>query len=235
MKILSLALLLAATVHATNIDIQWSIQSYEDVTVQVGDTITFTWETGHNVQIYPSGSCDAAGAILVGDTPPVVYTFAEEDVDQELFFTCSIDGHCDAGQHITVEVTAATGSEAPTGVPGEPESGSIAPTAVPVETGSESAAPTAVPGAASDSAVPTAVPGADGAATASLAPSAVLGTGTDSTAPSSGPGAASGSESPSIEDGSGTQAPTASGSVRMMTLGASIASTASALACLILY
>ena len=113
------------TVQAANIDIQWSIQAYDDVTAQVGDTITFTWSSGHNVYIQPSGTCQADGAILVGETPPAIYTFSAEDLGQDLFFVCGVAGHCDAGQTITVSVTDATGTEdIPTPAPMEAEGGS---------------------------------------------------------------------------------------------------------------
>ena len=156
-----LALLLSGTAHAANIDIQWTIQQYEDTTAQVGDTITFTWASGHNVYIHPSGSCDTGGAILVGETSPATYTFTADDVDEDLFFVCAIAGHCDAGQTITVSVTdaavdpaitdsvapssvpvVASGSATPTEIPVEGESGSVAPTALVAEGETGSVAPT---------------------------------------------------------------------------------------------
>lgn len=93
-------------VLADDIDIAWAIQPYEDETASPGDTITFTF-AGHNVFIHPSGDCTEDGAITVGLTSPATYTFTEADVGSSLFFACDIGGHCESGQHITVNVVAA--------------------------------------------------------------------------------------------------------------------------------
>eukprot|EP01083_Nonionella_stella_P218987 784813_1 len=75
---------------ASTIPVDWFIPNdnddgYEDINVQVGDTINFTW-TGnfpHNVFIHPSQGCSEDGAIVVGSTSnngDSSYTFQSSDV-----------------------------------------------------------------------------------------------------------------------------------------------------------
>jgi hypothetical protein len=187
-------LLLSVTVQAANINIQWSVQTYQDITAQVGDTITFTWGSGHSVYINPSGSCDTQGAILVGDTPPAVYTFTADDANKDLFFACGVPGHCAAGQSITVAVAAA---------------GVSAPSSAPVAS-STSAAPTvSVAGGANSTAVPTGTVGG-GMVTPAPTPfetsnETVTGTEPTTTAPMEGENSTT--MAPSSGGGSGTEAP----------------------------
>ena len=71
-------------------------------TAQVGDTISFSgWDTGHNVYIHPTNSCDLDGAIFVGDTSPASYTFTDADGGKDIFFACDIGGgsHCQNGKY----------------------------------------------------------------------------------------------------------------------------------------
>ena len=142
-----LALLLSSSAQAANIDIQWSIQEYADTTAQVGDTIPLTWDTLHNIYIHPSGTCDETGAIIIGETSPVTYTFTADDANEDLIFICGIPGHCDAGQTITVSVTeagdaATTESLEPSSVPMVSES--LEPSAVVAEGVDSSAVPSSV-------------------------------------------------------------------------------------------
>ena len=209
-KILA-SLLLLGTVQAANIDIQWSIQDYEDITAQVGDTITFTWASGHNVYIHPTGTCDPEGAILVGETSPATYTFTADNVDEDLFFVCAISGHCDAGQTITVSVTDAGGA---TGEVSPPSS-------VPLVSGS-GAPSVLLPDGETGSAVPTALVVEGEVATPAPTPfqtSNETATGTESptTAPmEDGSASIIPSLGPSTLGGSGTQAPTGSSSAPMI-------------------
>jgi plastocyanin len=99
-------------VLAEDIEIAWSIRAYPNESAQVGDTITFTWASGHNVNIHPTGTCTETGAMSVGTTSPATYTFAEADVGQDLFFACDVGSHCEFEQHVTVSVTA---GDSPTG------------------------------------------------------------------------------------------------------------------------
>jgi hypothetical protein len=102
----SLLIFIARFSGAVDIPIEWTIQDYEPITAQSGDTITFTWEGSHNAFIHPTGTCDGEGAIEVGSTSPAQYTFTDADVGTSLFFACQVGGHCDAGQQIIVDVQA---------------------------------------------------------------------------------------------------------------------------------
>jgi hypothetical protein len=86
---------------STNYPIDWIITSYEAMQVSVGDTITFTYSSSHNVYLHPSGSCDQNNAELVGDTDAgsVTYTF---DAAGTYTFACNVGSHCNQGQIITV-------------------------------------------------------------------------------------------------------------------------------------
>ena len=193
-----LALLLSSTAQAANIDIQWAIQSYPSTTAQVGDNITFTWGSGHTVNIYPSGTCDSQGAILISETPPATYTFTAADVNKDLFFACGVSGHCDAGQHITVSVVGnGTGSS---------NGATITPSSVPMVSGS--GAPTAI-FMENLSAAPTVLVGEGGVVTPAPTPldsgNETFGNETEmpSTSPMQG-----GTMGPSAVGGTGTQSPT---------------------------
>ena len=143
-----LALVLSSFAQAANIDIQWATHTYPDTTAQVGDTITFTWSSTHNVNIHPSGTCDdSTGAILVGETSPVTYTFTANDANKDLFFICGIPGHCDAGQSITVSVSDGSG--------GGTTAGPVEPSSVPMVSGSLAPSAVVTGGSASGSVVPT--------------------------------------------------------------------------------
>jgi plastocyanin len=74
----------------------------KEVNANVGDSIVFKWNTGHNVYIHPAMSCALDGAIFVGDTSPTEYTFTDADGSIEgtdMFFGCDIGNgaHCRAG------------------------------------------------------------------------------------------------------------------------------------------
>ena len=74
----------------------------KEVEANVGDTIIFKWNTGHNVYIHPTMDCGLDGQIFVGDRSPTEYTFTDADGSLEgtnMFFACDIGngGHCRAG------------------------------------------------------------------------------------------------------------------------------------------
>jgi plastocyanin len=80
------------------------------LTANVGDTITFGWNTGHNVYIHPTMDCELDGVIFVGDTSPTSYTFTDADADADadgtdMFFACDIGSglHCKNGKYSTVQ------------------------------------------------------------------------------------------------------------------------------------
>jgi len=86
----------------------------ETVVANVGDTITFEWDAGHNVYIHPTMDCNLDGAIYVGDTSPTSYTFTEADGSADgtdMYFACDIgDGaHCQAGQNLIATVYSGDG------------------------------------------------------------------------------------------------------------------------------
>lgn len=89
---------------AADITLSWSIKSYAEQSAKVGDTVTFTWGSGHNVFIHPTGTCDEAGAIEVGQTSGASYTFTKDDVG-EVVFACDVQSHCESGQIVTYKVT----------------------------------------------------------------------------------------------------------------------------------
>ena len=57
--------------------VDWVRQSYDNLEVAVGDTITFTYESAHNVYLHPSGDCTTNDAVQVGDNDAgtATYTF----------------------------------------------------------------------------------------------------------------------------------------------------------------
>lgn len=115
-----------------NLNLEWLIpgdQPYEPVDMNVGDSITFTMEPGHNVFIHPSGSCDQTDAIFVGDET-VTYTFKPEDGSPNgtpMFFACDIGSHCDLGMQVAVNVFSqandSSGSFSSQNPPSNPSSG----------------------------------------------------------------------------------------------------------------
>jgi plastocyanin len=64
--------------------------------------VTFTWSGQHNVFLHPTGTCDAAGATVVGNAGTVaVYTFTEAG---SFTFACEVGDHCGSGQILTFTV-----------------------------------------------------------------------------------------------------------------------------------
>ena len=125
-------------VYGEDVAINWIIKKYESESVQVGDTVTFTFSSNHttNVFIHPSGDCDEAGRIDFGGTSsPASYTFAEEDIG-EMVFACDIGSHCELEQIVTFNVIAGgegTPTSAPTSATIDGE-GEDTPTSAPTET-----------------------------------------------------------------------------------------------------
>ena len=111
------------TVYGGDVAINWSIKTYEPESVQVGDTVTFAFNSNHNVFIHPSGNCDETGRVDFGGTSsPASYTFAEEDIG-EMIFACDIGSHCESGQIVTFNVIAGGGEDTPTRTPTETSAG----------------------------------------------------------------------------------------------------------------
>ena len=100
-------------VYGEDVAINWIIKKYESESVQVGDTVTFTFSSNHNVFIHPSGDCDETGRIdFGGSASPATYTFAEDDIG-EVVFACDVGSHCGQGQIVTFNVIA-EGEDTPT-------------------------------------------------------------------------------------------------------------------------
>jgi hypothetical protein len=80
----------------------WTVQGYDDSQATVGDSVTFNYNTNHNVYIHPTGDCSEDGSILVGanDASPVTYTFTAADAGSTVFFACNTGMHCENGQKI---------------------------------------------------------------------------------------------------------------------------------------
>jgi plastocyanin len=94
---------LSAAVSAATITVDnWYIpyDGPKTVAANVGDTITFEWNIGHNVYIHPTMDCELDGEIFVGEISPTSYTFTEADGGTDMFFACDIGsgGHCKNGK-----------------------------------------------------------------------------------------------------------------------------------------
>ena len=96
-----------SSVLGKKFSIAWRVPPQDDPylsqTAKVGDTVSFTWSAGHNVYIYPTKTCDKAGAKLVSETSVATYEFKEDDVGK-VVFACDVYNHCKDGQIITFTV-----------------------------------------------------------------------------------------------------------------------------------
>jgi plastocyanin len=92
-----------AAVVATDYPINWIITDYTatSYTASVGDTVTFSWDGGHNVFLHPTGTCDDTGATEVSSSSPAIYTFTEAG---SFTFACQVGQHCGNGQILTFTV-----------------------------------------------------------------------------------------------------------------------------------
>merc|ERR1711957_82935 len=90
------------------VNVGWSLpyEGPKTVALKVGDTISFSWNIGHNVYIHPTMNCGLDGAIFVGDTSTTEYTFTDADDGKDIFFSCDIGNgaHCQNGQSLIVTV-----------------------------------------------------------------------------------------------------------------------------------
>lgn len=126
---------------------------YQNLTAEVGDTISFFWnesESVNTVFILPSRTCNLTSEadLQVGLSSPTVYQFTEADVDASpLFFASTTPTHCELGMNFLVDVVipGSGGSDVPSDSPTEQPSGpnTTAPTQVPLV--AESDAPSAAP------------------------------------------------------------------------------------------
>lgn len=98
------------------VNIIWSKLDYSDgLIAAVGDRITFSYQNPHNVYLLADAasfaSCDFTGSELLSEQEgEYTYQIKEEDAEKSLFFSCSVPGHCSAGQKLKVEISTATAS-----------------------------------------------------------------------------------------------------------------------------
>jgi plastocyanin len=108
-----------------NWDIPEDTQPFTPIEANVGDTIKWTINPGHDVWKHPSLSCDRSGSSFVGDaTVGGSYTFLPEDGSvegTEHLFACQVGSHCDLGMQLLVTVFAQPQAAEPE-VPQEEES-----------------------------------------------------------------------------------------------------------------
>jgi len=86
--------------------VSWSATSYNDVTASVGDVITFTYSSSHDVLEFPDkaafDACDFSNAVLLGDTRDSPYEYV---VNGTAYLGCSKGSHCSrSGQKIAILV-----------------------------------------------------------------------------------------------------------------------------------
>jgi len=117
-------------------------EPYEDLTAQVGDTITFIWpiEQIQNIFIHPTNDCTQTGRIPVGNQSPTEYTFKPEDGapgGKSIFFANDVGDMCENyGMRLTVIVYPADDDDS---------GGDSDVDLTPIPTLSPTAAPTATP------------------------------------------------------------------------------------------
>jgi len=142
--VIAVALQAAPIAQAKNIDIaSWQLPYTGPTAVDanVGDTITFTWGSGHNVYIHPTMDCNLEGAIKVGATSPTEYTFTADDGSIEgtdMYFSCDIgDGaHCKAGQNLIATVYSGDGDSGSSDTTADAPADADAPAPVPTNSSS---------------------------------------------------------------------------------------------------
>eukprot|EP01052_Picozoa_sp_SAG31_P038999 SAG31_NODE_5318_length_2613_cov_1.905330_4_plen_191_part_00 len=104
----------STTSRSTTHAVDWNVLCcFEPMAVAVGDTVTFNFNSNHNVYIHPSGNCDTTDAILLGDNDAgsASYTF---DSEETVTFACEVNGHCVAGQIVTISASGSTASRSTT-------------------------------------------------------------------------------------------------------------------------
>ena len=110
--------------------IDWTIPfgqpEMEPAYANVGDALIFTWSgpMPHNVHIVHNKDCDFIGSSPpFGSGSPATYVLQPHDVG-EIIFACSVPGHCESGQQMSVFVVdpmAPAPPPPPTAIPEVPE------------------------------------------------------------------------------------------------------------------
>merc|ERR1719440_529439 len=105
MNLLLIALLVWTATGQT--DVAWTLPTDpQSISVAEGEVFTFTWSGTHNVYEMADEdaltNCDFSDATYLGNVSSLEYT--ADNAGDILYFACGVDGHCAAGQILTVEV-----------------------------------------------------------------------------------------------------------------------------------
>ena len=114
----------AQTVHAVGPNGAWTRGpegAWNDLAITVGDKLTFSYSSNHNVWYLPSQTAfdrcsfsELNGAVELRESWRKPHRY--EAVVTEpgtLFFACEVGSHCDDGQKVRVTVTAPDGDASP--------------------------------------------------------------------------------------------------------------------------
>lgn len=94
----------------------------DSVNFTVGDTINFDYERGqHTVYLVDTKSAYTSCALTAGSGQTLPYgtptTYTIKDTDVVLYFTCTVSGHCRAGQKVKIVPFGVTVSPTPAPLP----------------------------------------------------------------------------------------------------------------------
>ena len=99
-------LILLRTVVAVDHTISWHSGVYDPLLVNVGDTITFTFDSSHNVRKKPTQSCSGYSTTDRSSSSPFTYLVKEQDAGEKMWFAC--EPHC-SNLNMNMEVTVGLG------------------------------------------------------------------------------------------------------------------------------
>ena len=105
---------LASESFAVDHVVAWSIgTSQSPIAATVGDTITFSYAGGHNVEEFADQTafvgCDFTGATFLQGAGPTVVSLTSAG---DFYYGCSIGSHC-AGGSMSLEVTVSPAAAVP--------------------------------------------------------------------------------------------------------------------------
>ena len=100
---------LVAGARAANVPVSWVIpMSPQTMSVNVGDTVVFTWGGNHNVWLTSQSEFDQCrGGSEIAGTDVNTYRWSASSAGT-FYFICEVGGHCDAGQKIAITVATAS-------------------------------------------------------------------------------------------------------------------------------
>lgn len=104
---LVVVLLTPIAAAAADYQIQWTQgPSYPDLAILVGDTVTFTFSSSHNVYEFPDqqafNACNFTLSDEIGSSGPLTVPFPEAGTR---FFGCEVGSHCSSG-NMKIQVIA---------------------------------------------------------------------------------------------------------------------------------